>query len=334
MPRPPARRSLPNLLVPIDVRDGEPTGPSLFALSESRRVARVAGATVFAIVMHDREIEGPLVARLGRAGADKVLLCEGAGLGAPPLEATHGPALQAAVARVAPLCVLFPAGGAGPALGPSLAARIGAAYAGAADLEVSEASAPLDDGIGRVFLRRWRANRGGYRRLDPVEIERPVVAILAAGVAPSEIGDGEIDVDVITCAPKESSIREIASEPDPEAAIPLARVLVLVDPAFGPEALARLAAAAPPQVAVVDRARAAAVLAASAPEILIAVGDVELPLPGTPRGRVGAILVGDGAAPGTRAVDVLWRLPNASSGDALWAEIAAALSAFGPRGAA
>src|SRR5262249_44431196 len=162
------------------VRDGEPTVPSLFALSESRRVARVAGATVFAIVMHDREIEGTLVARLGRAGADKVLLCEGAGLAAPPLEATHGPALQAAVQRVAPLLVLFPAGGAGPALGPSLAARLGAAYAGAADLEVSESSSPLDDGIGRVFLRRWRANRAGYRRLDPVEIERPVVAILAA----------------------------------------------------------------------------------------------------------------------------------------------------------
>jgi electron transfer flavoprotein alpha subunit len=326
--RSPARRSLPNLLVPIDVRDGEPTGPSLFALSESRRVARVAGATVFAIVMHDREIEGALVARLGRAGADKVLLCEGAGLGAPPLEATHGPALQAAVERVAPLLVLFPAGGAGPALGPSLAARIGAAYAGAADLEVSEASTPLDDGIGRVFLRRWRANRAGYRRLDPVEIERPVVAILAAGVAPPAIGNEEIDVDVIAAAPKEVALREVASEPDPDSAVPLARVVVLVDPVLGADAVARLAAAAPPEVAVVDRARAADLLAAGAPEILVAVGDVELPIPGTPRGRVAAILVGDGPAPGARAVDVLWRVPSAAAGEALWTEIGRALSAF------
>lgn len=334
-PRSLARRFLPNLLVPIDVRDGEPTGPSLFALSESRRVARVAGATVFAIVLNDREIEGALVARLGRAGADKVLLCEGAGLGAPPLEATHGFALQAAVERIAPLLVLFPAGGAGPALGPSLAARLGAAYAGAADLEVSEAGGSLDDGIGRVFLRRWRANRAGYRRLDPVEIERPVVAILAAGVAPPAIGDEEIDVDVLTCAPKESAVREVASEPDPDAGVPLARVLVLVDASLGADALARVAAAAPAGVAVVDRARAGTLLAASAPEVLVTVGgDVELPVPGTPRGRVGAILIGDGAAPGARAVDVLWRVPSAAAGEALWAEIGRALSAFGAKGAA
>jgi Electron transfer flavoprotein domain len=294
----------------------------------------VAGATVFAIVMNDREIADALVAHLGRAGADKVLLCEGAGLGAPPLEATHGPALQAAVERIAPLLVLFPAGGAGPALGPSLAARLGAAYAGAADLEISDATSPLADGVGRVFLRRWRASRAGYRRLDPVEIERPVVAILAAGVAPPEVGGAEIDVDVIACAPpREIAVSEIASEPDPEAATPLCRVVVVVDPTFGPEAIARLQAGAPPGVAVVDRTRAAALLAGAAPEILIAVGDVELPAPGTPRGRVGAILVGDGAAPGARAVDVLWRVPAAAAGEALWAEIARALSAFHPGGA-
>jgi electron transfer flavoprotein alpha subunit len=295
----------------------------------------VAGATVFAIVMNDREIEGDLVARLGRAGADKVLLCEGPGLGAPPLEATHGPALQAAVERVAPLLVLFPAGGAGPALGPSLAARLGAAYAGAADLEVSDASAPLADGVGRVFLRRWRASRAGYRRLDPVEIERPVVAILAAGLPPGEVGGEEIDVDVITCAaPKELAVSELGSEPDPGAATPLSRVLVVVDPALGPDAVAEIQAGAPAGVAVVDRSRAAASLSASAPEILISVGDVQLPLPGTPRGRVGAILIGDATAPGARAVDVLWRVPPAAVGAALWEEIARVLSAFGAGGPA
>ena len=178
-----ARRFLPNLLVPIDLRDGEPTGPSLFALCESRRVAHVAGATVYAIVMSDRELDEAVVARLGRAGADKVLLCEGAGLAAPALDATHGPALQAAVERVAPLLVLFPAGGAGMALGPSLAARIGAAFAGAADLEATRRRRSAGRGVGRVFLRRWRGGRAAYRRLDPVEIERPVIAILAAGVA-------------------------------------------------------------------------------------------------------------------------------------------------------
>jgi hypothetical protein len=279
--------------------------------------------------MNDRELGGGVVAQLGRAGADKVLLCEGAGLAAPPLEATHGAPLLAAVERLSPLLVLFPAGGAGLALGPSLSARIGAAFAGAADLEATDAG-PLADGVGRVFLRRWRGGRAAYRRLDPVEIERPVVAILAAGVVEREVGNAEIDVEVIACGPlKETGIVELASEADGDAQVALARVVVAVDPALGSDAVARIAAGAPAGVAVVDRDRAAAAIAASAPEILIAIGDVELPAMGTPRGRVGAILVGDGdAASPRRSVDVLWRVPAGSTGDQLWGEIAEALAAF------
>ena len=305
----------------------------MFALCESRRVAHVAGATVYAIVMNDRELAEAVVARLGRAGADKVLLCEGAGLAAPALDATHGPALQAAVERVAPLLVLFPAGGAGLTLGPSLAARIGAAFAGAADLEVTDAAGPLAEGVGRVVLRRWRGGRAAYRRLDPVEIERPVIAILAAGAAAEQVGSEEIDVDVIACAPpKGNTTSELASEPDDDARIPLARVLVAVDPALGPEAVARIAADAPAGVVVVDRDRSAAAIAASTPEIVIAIGDVELSAMGTPRGRLGAILFGDDAV-APRAVDVLWRVPAAAAGAELWSEIGKALAAFASRGA-
>jgi electron transfer flavoprotein alpha subunit len=333
-PRVPARRSLPNLLVPIDLRDDAPTGPSLFALNEARRAARVAGATVFAIVLGEHEIEQTIVGRLGRAGADKVLLCEGPGLGGPPLDATHGPALLSAVERVAPLVVLFPAGGAGQALGPSLAARIGAAFAGPADVEASDAAGPLAEGVGRLYLRRWRGGRAAYRRLDPVEIERPVIAIAAAGAGRTDLGDELIDVDVIACrAPKEISATEVAAEPDDEAAVPLARVLVVVDPALGAEALAAIAAGAPAGVAVVDRSRAAATLAASTPEILIAVGDVDLPATGTPRGRIGAIVLGDYAS-APRAIDVLWRVPSAALGPPLWREIGEALAAFARRGGA
>jgi len=292
----------------------------------------VAGATVYAIVMSDRELDEAVVARLGRAGADKVLLCEGAGLAAPALDATHGPALQAAVERVAPLLVLFPAGGAGMALGPSLAARIGAAFAGAADLEATDAAGPLADGVGRVILRRWRGARAAYRRLDPVEIERPVIAILAAGVAVEQVGSEKIDVDVIACAPpKGNTTSELSSQPDDDAAIPLARVLVAIDPALGPEALAGIAAAAPAGVAVVDRARSAAALAASSPEIVIAIGDVDWGAMGTPRGRLGAILFGDDAlAP--RAVDVLWRVPAGAAGAELWNQIGEALAALAAQG--
>src|SRR5438552_17574859 len=87
--RPPTRpRSpLPNLLVPIDLRDGAPTEPSLFALSEGRRVAHDAGVTVFAVVLTEArpadEIE-KIAARLGLAGADRVLFCEAPGRDQPP----------------------------------------------------------------------------------------------------------------------------------------------------------------------------------------------------------------------------------------------------------
>jgi hypothetical protein len=290
----------------------------------------VAGATVYAIVMSDREIDEAVVARLGRAGADKVLLCEGAGLAAPPLDATHGPALQAAVERVAPLLVLFPAGGAGMTLGPSLAARIGAAFAGAADLEATDAAGPLAEGVGRVVLRRWRGARAAYRRIDPVEIERPVIAILSAGVAAPQLGSEKIDVDVIACAPaKGNTTSELSSEPDDDARAPLARVLVVVDPALGPGALAGIAAAAPAGVAVVDRERSAAAIAASSPEIVIAVGDVEWVAMGTPRGRLVVILFGDDTPP-PRAVDVLWRVPAGAGGAALWKQIGEALAPFAP----
>ncbi|HLK92814.1 MAG TPA: hypothetical protein VKZ18_23175 [Polyangia bacterium] len=325
------RRFLPNLLVPIDLRDGEPTPPSLFALAEGRRVAHVAGVTVYAIAMSDRDLDGAVVAQLGRAGADKVLLCEGAALGAPPLDATHGPALLAAVERISPLLVLFPAGGAGLALGPTLAARLGAAFAGLADIEVAT-SGPLPEGVGRVYLRRWRAGRSAYRRLDPVEIERPVVAILGAGVLDRPVGGEGIDVEVIACAPpKESPVTELASEPDPAAQVPTSRVLVIVDPSLGAEARSRLAADAPEGVAVVDREAAAAAIAASAPEIVIVVGDADLPSLGTPRGRVGAILLGDATTPPARGIDVLWRVPATLAGEALWSEIAGALTAVASR---
>ena len=328
MPRP----FLPNLLVPIDLRDGAPTGPSLFALGEGRRVAHAAGATVYAIVMSDRDLDNAVVASLGRAGADKVLLCEGAALGAPPLEATHGPALLAAVERISPLLVLFPAGGAGLALGPSLAARLGAAFAGAADVEVTDGG-PLPEGVGRVFLRRWRGGRAAYRRLDPVEIERPVVAILRAGAVDEAVGDAEIDVEVIACPPpKDAAITELASEPDPDAKLTLARVLVIVHPAYCPQAVEAISAAAPPGVAVADLRQAAA-LALGTPEVVITVGDVDLTVVGTPRGRQGAIVFGDGPA-SARAVDVLLRLPATAPGPALWGEIGRALAAFTAKGRA
>jgi Electron transfer flavoprotein domain len=282
--------------------------------------------------MADRELAPAAVSALGRAGADKVILCEGPGLGRPPLEATHGAALLSAVERVPPLMVLFPAGGAGAELGPSLAARIGAAFAARADLVVSESGGSLAGGVGRVFLRRWRSDRASYRRLDPVEIERPVVALLSAGQSTDHAGAAEVDVEVIACPPTQTSIEEIASEPDDRTQLSLAHVLVVVDTAIAGAALERLSAAAPPGVVVVERAAAQTLLAAGVPDILIGVGHADLPMVGTPRARVGVILFGDAVLPPRALADVLWRAPG-DPGDLVWEDLARALAALAAPGA-
>lgn len=296
-------------------------------------MAHAAGVTVFAVVMTERHLDEKVAARLGRAGADKVLACEGRGLAAPPLDLTHGAALYAAVERVPPLLVLFPAGGAGAQLGPGLATRLGGAFAATADLELGEAATPLADGVGRVFVRRWRADRASYRRLDPVELERPVVAILPAGGPPSDLGTGEVDVEVITCVPPAKvGIVELASDADDLAATALASILIVVDPALGDGALARLSAAAPPGVIIVDAVSGAPAITMAVPRIVIAVGARAASVSGTPRSRVGALLTA--ARPQKTPADVLLCVPAGESPDAAIDELATGLPSLAGRGGA
>ncbi len=106
---------------------------------------------------------------------------------------------------------------------------------------------------------------------------------------------------------------------------------MVVDPALGPEAMAQIAAAAPAGVAVVDRDRSAAAIAASTPEIVVAIGNVDLSSMGTPRGRLGAILFGDDAV-APSAVDVVWRVPAGAAGAELWNQIGEALTSFAAQG--
>jgi hypothetical protein len=265
-----------------------------------------------------------IAARLGVAGADKVLLCERPGLDAPALDVTHGPALQMLAERVPPLVVLFPAGGAGLQLGAPLAARLGAAFASAADLEVSESPLPLPDSVGRLCLRRWRRDLSAYRRLDPVELERPVVAVLGAHGAPREEGTAQVEVQVIDAPSAPSPLVELESVDDEDAGVALARVLVVVDPAVGAEGLAALAARAPTGVAVVDLARVSpAALAVATPRVLLQVTvdaggalNIAAPSPRTRRGLVLTSAGGDAAS-----ADVVWR----GAGPTACAALAAAL---------
>jgi electron transfer flavoprotein alpha subunit len=287
---------------------------------------------VFAIAFADGPLPDSVAHRLGRAGADKVLLCEGPGLGAPPLDATHGAALYAAAERIAPLLVLFPAGGPGRELGPGLAVRLGGAFASTADLEVGAAAVALADGIGRVFVRRWDREQARTRRLDPVELERPVVAILAAGRAPAELGTAEVEVEVIDGAPPARiGLAEISSEPDDQAALALAPVLVVVEPALAAAARAGLGGAAAAGVPIVDAATAAAALADAAPETLVAIGLAEAPIGTSPVGRVGLVSIGGPGDDTNRnsrwKPDVTWNAGNVAA--KVWAELDAALATLG-----
>jgi hypothetical protein len=288
-------------------------------------VAHDAGVTVFAVVLTEPrppdEVE-KIAGRLGLAGADRVLFCEAPGLNQPALDATHGIALLTATERVPPLLVLFPAGGAGLQLGPPLAVRLGGAFAVAADIEVADSPIPLADSVGRVQLRRWRRDRSAYRRLDPVEMERPVIAILGAHGPARDVGTEHVEVDVIECpAQTPSRVVELESTPDEDAALPLARALVLLDPSLGPEAMARVTGAAPAGVTVVDLGRVSeAAVAASTPELLLCVGTADVPATPSPRTRVGVVLPGGGgaaAAPDAEsprpAADVVWRADAAAA---------------------
>ncbi|HEY2903696.1 MAG TPA: hypothetical protein VGL59_24135 [Polyangia bacterium] len=311
------------------MREGAPTPPSLFALSEARRVARHAGATVFAVLLCEAlppEILAAVASRLGRAGADKVLLGEAAGFGAPALDATHGPALHAIAERIAPIIVVFPTGGPGPELAAPLAMRLSGVFGGCSDLLLCADESPMPDGTGRVVLRRWRGTHAGCRHLDPVEIERPVVAILGACGAAVESGDGEVEVEIVTCTPPtQSAVTELSSEPDPFAEMELARTLVIVSPDAPPGTLDALAAATTPELAVVDAQKVRpAALAYAAPQMLLFVGAEVAWTFGSPGMHVGAVTA-KAQAPAA-AVDAIW-VTGGDRGADVGKELAAALGA-------
>jgi hypothetical protein len=155
-------------------------------------------------------------------------------------------------------------------------------------------------------------------------MERPVVAVLPAGQPAAELGTGEVEVEVIDCAPPtQLGVVELSSEPDPQAAIPLASVLVLVDRALAPAAAAGLARAAAAGVTIVDPATAPIGLADAAPRILIALDAAETPTGATPRTRIGVVATSGAEA---RTADVLWK--TTMDAPTFWAELDAELASL------
>ncbi|MEP6652845.1 MAG: hypothetical protein ABJA82_05775 [Myxococcales bacterium] len=326
------RSVLPNILVYIDVREGRPTAPSLFAVAEARRIARLGGASIFAVVL-----SAPLgtdeLDRLARpvaeAGADKLLLCEASDFAGPPRDVTHGRGLDAAAARVPPMLVLFPAGGAGAALGPPLAARLSGPFVPWCDFLTTAADIPAVDGEGRVQLIRCRPDSRSRDRLDPLRIERTIVATVGAGQRgrPSgRIQDLEIEVVAIVPRPSQpggNDFTEREREPDPHAHLSLASLLVLIgDGVDGAPLLSaeQLRDALPPEsrgeVAVANaRDIPFSVLGACCPDILLRVGPSAARVGRSPRGRVvlatvSAALTDTMTDTVTDDVDILWQFAS------------------------
>ncbi len=244
-------------------------------------------------------------AALGRAGADRVLFCEAPGLGAPPLDVTHGRALFTAVERVPPIVVLFPTGGPGEELGPPLAMRLGRG---------------LRAGGRRRAVRGGRAAGRRGRSHQPAPLARRPLRLPAAGSGrdrttgggdPGRARRARARMAPPTSTSRSSPVRrrrteprssELGSEPDELDAVTQARGLVILAPDLAPEIGARLRAGAPAGVAVVDGGAAARGLSTASPELVLEVGyaELDLELGVSPRAPIGLVRIDDGGGPGRR----------------------------------
>ena len=305
----------------VDLRAGAPSSPTLFAISEARRIARGAGASVFAVVATpplSTDGIGALASTLGVAGADKLLLCEAEEFADPWDDAKHGRALDAAVARVPPMLVLFPAGGCGGVLGPPLAARVGGPFVPWCDFTVSEAERPGWEGRSRVQVLRLRPDGRSQRRLDPAQIERPIVVTLGAGrAAPARGHERSLEIEVLPLPPRAGRASPAAAPRgmNPFARVLQASVLVLVGEcdAAQARALEELAERLNPEAYLARAADIpASVLATCCPEVVLKVGRSTATTARSHRTRVvlAAPLAPDEVAPDD--VDVVWPTSSAT----------------------
>lgn len=269
-----------SIVVYIDARDDAVTGPARFALGEARRVADGLGATVYALLAlppTSGDHLDRLAARIGEAGADRILCCMDKALAGPVLDARHGPLVASVADRLRPNLFLFPAGTSAAQLAPSLAIRSGAAFLRCASVEIESGSRP------RLRLRCWRAAHDLQRTIDVRELERPVVATLAAADADRPRGEPAAEMEMLVCPPATGCVpRVISASPDPAAEVATIRSLVIVAEALETAASQRLADLLPDHAIALGAGdpRLAGVSAACPERLLIVTGSAEWPLPG------------------------------------------------------
>ena len=231
------------------------------------------------------------------------------------------------------MLVLFPAGGAGAALGPPLATRLGGPFASWCDILCSDAAAPTPTRAGRVSLVRLLPDGRRARHLDPVDIERPIVATLGAGRRPPDSGSaGALEIEILSGrstggaaprAPAAPPAGELTRRENPFAHVELASVVVVVaEPdVLGFDFPVEALAARMPQNATVLRFLDVprAVLARSCPDVLIKLGPSPVTTARSRRTRVVLVSFTRPDEPPPDDADIVWslRTPGDVSVDAL-----------------
>lgn len=237
------------VLVHIEVTGDQPSPAALSALGDARRIATALGAALYAAVVVtgapaaarrpeprasaraqtpapgpppitglDDDATDRLVAALGRGGADKVVLIV-SGTSGPAIWSSMGPALAAACNHLHPALIMFPATPAAADIAPRLAARLGAAFAAHAVVELGPR--------GEVVFSR-NVYGGGYRRrLALDDLDRPVVVTVPIGHAGARGGD-DAELLIFDLGADRDRRVEAIGEPRPAPSPPLREARVIV----------------------------------------------------------------------------------------------------------
>jgi hypothetical protein len=202
-----------NVFVIVELVGDHPHPASLEVLGQARRIATALGATVYAVAPCARPPgygQDDLIAVLSGHGADKVLLAVSPQHEGPMRWGTHGAAVLVACATMQPLLLLLADTTAARDVAGRLAARLGAAYLGAAAVEV------VGDGVAL-----WEVGSERPRRLEG-ELDFTVVAAITPGRYAPACGDEEAEVELLETPPFPGA--DFAELRDGAAGEPRARV--------------------------------------------------------------------------------------------------------------
>jgi electron transfer flavoprotein alpha subunit len=318
---------LANIVVFVELREGRPTQPALFALREARRVANALGATVYGLVtagaLDARAIDA-LPGPLGASGADKVLLCVGPALAGPPIDPVYASLLDQVWKTLRPRLFAWPAGNVGLQLAPALAVRAEAVFFPRAVLELGDPARP--EAPATLVARRWGAELDGQWTLALTGAHANAVVTLAAGPADLPEPTGETELQLLSPpAAGPAGIEELETSADADAAIELASLLVVAGGAEREKTVAELRARAATPAAAVLAELPAGAMADACPAVVVILGGKPYPaglteVRATPAAQV--VLAGKRAQVPSPLVSALWQVDRAEALSALAAALA------------